>query len=295
MTIGIYSIQNTINSKEYIGSSQNIELRWRIHRNDLRSNKHHSKHLQRSWNLDGESAFIFKILVECPVGDLLVNEQFFINERNSAHGDFGYNVSAVAGSRRGVKHSDEVRAKMRESASKRPAFSKEYKKAQSEIMKKAHAGGKLFSKEHRCKISKGLIGRVVSKETREKIGAASLGRAVSDSTKAKLSAANKGKPLSENNYKNLLLRSKTVNIITPEIRAKMTASRAETYRAERERIALTIVPLRESGMSYEKICKKLNDSCEPTISRSLNGTKSTGTWFPMIVRTIYLEFTKLEK
>lgn len=121
MTIGIYSIQNTVNGKEYIGSSQNIELRWRIHRNDLRKNDHHSDHLQRAWQLDGDDAFIFKVLKECAIEDLLTEEQKIMDERKTANGDFGYNVSAVAGSRRGVKHSDEVRAKMSLKALARPA------------------------------------------------------------------------------------------------------------------------------------------------------------------------------
>ena len=36
MAIGIYKITNTVNGKFYIGSSKNIEIRWRVHRRNLR-------------------------------------------------------------------------------------------------------------------------------------------------------------------------------------------------------------------------------------------------------------------
>ncbi|WP_417063869.1 GIY-YIG nuclease family protein [Kamptonema animale] len=45
---GIYLIQNTLDSKVYVGSSIDIERRWCDHKNLLSRSKHHSKHLQNA-------------------------------------------------------------------------------------------------------------------------------------------------------------------------------------------------------------------------------------------------------
>lgn len=46
MSSGIYQIENKINSKVYIGSSNNIKRRWQKHKALLRHNKHPNSHLQ---------------------------------------------------------------------------------------------------------------------------------------------------------------------------------------------------------------------------------------------------------
>ena len=64
MKSGIYQITNKINNKIYIGSSVNIEARWAGHRSDLKNKKHHSRHLQHSWELHGSGAFEFMYMSE---------------------------------------------------------------------------------------------------------------------------------------------------------------------------------------------------------------------------------------
>lgn len=94
---GIYSITNIANNKLYIGSSKNIYKRWKEHRNMLKKNEHHSKHLQAAWNKYGEESFIFNILEECNNEDLLAREQYYMDLYCSYDGYYGYNESEFAG------------------------------------------------------------------------------------------------------------------------------------------------------------------------------------------------------
>jgi ribosomal protein L3 len=62
---GVYSITNLTNNKIYIGSvssKKGFNGRWSRHIFDLKNNKHHSKHLQLSWNKYGVNNYEFKII-----------------------------------------------------------------------------------------------------------------------------------------------------------------------------------------------------------------------------------------
>lgn len=87
--IGIYKIENIINNKVYIGSSNNIERRWKEHKRLLNNNKHHSIKLQRAWNKYGSENFKFSVLEECEVDRLLYLEQYYIDKFKSYFA--GYN------------------------------------------------------------------------------------------------------------------------------------------------------------------------------------------------------------
>ena len=56
--IGLYSIKHKDSGKQYIGSSVDIKGRITTHLKMLRHNEHHCDHLQRAWNLYGESEFV---------------------------------------------------------------------------------------------------------------------------------------------------------------------------------------------------------------------------------------------
>jgi group I intron endonuclease len=58
----IYKIRNVFNNKFYVGSTTDTRERFRNHRKLLRSGKHHSPHLQASWNKYGEDCFKFEIV-----------------------------------------------------------------------------------------------------------------------------------------------------------------------------------------------------------------------------------------
>jgi group I intron endonuclease len=70
----IYSIQNKVNGKCYIGSTNNLKRRWAEHKATLRGNKHHSFILQRAWNKYGEDNFKFKLLLICEPKDKIEYE-----------------------------------------------------------------------------------------------------------------------------------------------------------------------------------------------------------------------------
>lgn len=60
---GVYIIENTKTNKYYIGSTLvSFERRFKDHIKKLRSDNHHSKKLQRSFNKHGEESFKFRIL-----------------------------------------------------------------------------------------------------------------------------------------------------------------------------------------------------------------------------------------
>lgn len=95
---GIYKIENKTNGKIYIGSSKNIENRWKQHKTLLKVGKHHSRHLQYAWDKYGEDSFSFCILEEVLQPEELFNrEQYWMDKLQSYNPENGYNISVVAG------------------------------------------------------------------------------------------------------------------------------------------------------------------------------------------------------
>jgi group I intron endonuclease len=64
MICGIYSIQNIVTGKHYVGCSTNCRRRWTYHKYQLKSGTHHSIKLQRSYDKHGLEAFVFTIIQE---------------------------------------------------------------------------------------------------------------------------------------------------------------------------------------------------------------------------------------
>ena len=89
----IYTITNTVNNKIYVGSTKNFEARIKSHLSDLRGNRHHCIHLQRSFNKHGEQSFVFSVYKE-----ILDDSKLFIEEQAAIdllkpH----YNIGTVGG------------------------------------------------------------------------------------------------------------------------------------------------------------------------------------------------------
>lgn len=93
---GIYKIENLINKKLYVGSSNNIKRRWGEHIKSLNNNLHPNKHLQFSWNKYGQNNFTFNVLEECEEYNLLEREQFYIDDLNVLNDSIGYNIAPYA-------------------------------------------------------------------------------------------------------------------------------------------------------------------------------------------------------
>lgn len=115
----VYKIENFVNNKVYIGSTSNFKMRLRNHFSELRNNKHHSIHLQRSWNKYGKNAFKISIIEEIKFSTvhtdseikqiLSYREQSYINMYDSCNDKFGYNIYPSAYSCLGVKRSEELK------------------------------------------------------------------------------------------------------------------------------------------------------------------------------------------
>lgn len=91
---GIYSIENVVNHKKYIGQSINIKSRWCKHKVDLNNGNHDNDYLQKSWNKYGENNFEFKILEECSEEELNEKERYYIDLYNTMNRDYGYNLKS---------------------------------------------------------------------------------------------------------------------------------------------------------------------------------------------------------
>lgn len=59
MGISVYSILHKASGRFYVGQSSKTTTRFSSHRNMLRRGDHHCSHLQRAWDLYGESEFEF--------------------------------------------------------------------------------------------------------------------------------------------------------------------------------------------------------------------------------------------
>lgn len=102
---GIYMIKNVINDKVYVGSVKKLVSRLSNHRHLLNNNKHHSVHLQHSWNKYGEDVFIFGVIeVVEDINKLIEFEQKFINKYKSSEDKYGYNICPLAKNNLGFKH-----------------------------------------------------------------------------------------------------------------------------------------------------------------------------------------------
>jgi group I intron endonuclease len=188
---GIYKIQSALKpNKCYIGSAKDIFLRWRIHLNDLRLNKHHSSKLQNHFNKYGEGDLFFTVILGCDKEDLIKTEQYFIDSYKPF-----FNCSITAGSPLGVKHTDQAKKNM-SNAHKGYVMPEEQKrkisqslkgiKRSPEVLKKIADGnrGKKLSEEHRLKLSishkgiqyKNRIGKHSSSGTEFKKGHSFLGK-----------------------------------------------------------------------------------------------------------------------
>lgn len=109
---GIYKIESR-DGKVYVGSAVSISARWASHRKDLNKQRHHSKHLQRSWNKYGADHFTFSVIEFVDdKSKLLHYEQIWLNilfDSLDIH-DI-YNENRVAGSSLGRKLTPEQRQK----------------------------------------------------------------------------------------------------------------------------------------------------------------------------------------
>ena len=170
MNSGIYSIENIIDGKSYIGSSVNISSRWRKHLTMLRKSIHNNHHLQNAYNKYGESNFIFKIIEYTIYDDLKKIEQSYLNKAKLSPSLY-YNINYDADR---INFTDEIKKKMSDKAiqfrKEHPNFYKQYLHPHSkETIEKIKLARKhqIITNETKSKLSTHLINRWKTKIFRE--------------------------------------------------------------------------------------------------------------------------------
>ena len=78
-----------------MGSSNDIQLRWRKHKSDLNNQNHVNEHLQHSWNKYGSNNFEFSIVEELSKEKLMEVEQKHLDVANKEKNRC-YNLSFIA-------------------------------------------------------------------------------------------------------------------------------------------------------------------------------------------------------
>jgi group I intron endonuclease len=158
---GIYCIKNNINNNLYIGSSNNIAVRFYDHLYKLRHNKHYNKYLQRAFNKYTEKAFEFKILILCDDEMLNKYEQALIDKLKP---EYNISKSAIA-PMRGRKHSLETKRKLSDIHKGHPNYLKQHTEETKEKIRLSSLGRKP-SLETRKKLSISLLGNTNGKHTK---------------------------------------------------------------------------------------------------------------------------------
>lgn len=114
---GIYTIQNNIDNKIYVGCANNILSRIDLHISSLKRNCHHNNLLQNAVNKYGIENFKFEILEECSSEFLYSMENYWCNLLNSHNKNNGYNLKNTnpfgkVFRNKGYKHSTETKNKI---------------------------------------------------------------------------------------------------------------------------------------------------------------------------------------
>jgi group I intron endonuclease len=159
--IGIYSINNNVNGKRYIGKSKNIDRRIWAHFNLLKKElptRAVNRHLFAAVKKYGIENFSWEVLESFEELDdsiLADREVFWMEFYNTTDRDFGYNLIKDSSSRT-IVHAETI-AFFKEAmlGEGNPNFgnywSEEQKQAMSEIAKDRHASG-IYGEEWRQKI-----------------------------------------------------------------------------------------------------------------------------------------------
>lgn len=200
MASGIYLITCTTSAKRYVGSSKNIDYRWRKHRELLSSRRHFNRYLQRSWNKYGSEAFEYAVLETVNDASLLqIREQHWID---LLHPEFNLSPFANRPTTQGVVYSEETLRRMSNSQRKVwHSLTPEARKARThvdhlqtdEARAKSRDGQRRWSARYqearaiqRIEWDAGRADREQAR--REKLRLANTGKIQSDETRAKLRA-----------------------------------------------------------------------------------------------------------
>lgn len=94
---GIYVISNTLDERCYVGSSFDIDNRWKRHVRDLSNKRHHSIYLQRFVDKHSIAILKFTVVEHCSKQELIAREQYYLETVNCE-----FNICKIAGSCLGI-------------------------------------------------------------------------------------------------------------------------------------------------------------------------------------------------
>jgi len=243
---GVYKILCKPSGKVYVGSSKDVDCRWRAHRSQLARGVHHNLHLQRAWGKHGPEAFIFAIVESVkPDPDLLIEREgvcirkicpeFNIQKDPRLSPTVGglseehkRKISeALKGRNLGRDVSQETRRKIGEANKGRPSFRKGQRLSEEHKRKIGEANsGKRRTLVQRAAQAVANTGKKHTDATKEKMRAQRLGRVVLSETRDKISAALRGRKLSEEHKKKLSIARMARKVEEKDGRRKGKASRA---------------------------------------------------------------------
>lgn len=109
--IGIYYIQCLKTKRKYVGSSNNIEKRWKRHLRELKSNSHCNSFLQRTYNKYGSDNLIFVVLEILDNIDLSEKEMYYISKLKTLDRKHGFNLTTPL-THPSIKASEEYRKRI---------------------------------------------------------------------------------------------------------------------------------------------------------------------------------------
>ena len=239
--IAIYKIVNKFDGKLYIGSSVDVERRFKTHKDELNSGKHNNKHLQNAWNKYGAENFDFLIIEELfTADDLRDKETYYIQKYNCTNHDIGYNMLNNSNIGLGVSVSEEVKRKISEAC--KGCKNGNYGKRRTEEQKK-YMRDKRWGKDYVCRPKKGYTKKSPDELaiSRKRMSELATGRKHSDETKEKLRQLRLGKKAS------------------PELRAKFSDMRKGEKNSNSKLTKQQVLEIYEkmnNGVNYKEVCKE---------------------------------------
>lgn len=264
---GVYVITNRVNGHRYVGSASSFNKRFREHRRQLSEGRHHSRYLQRAWNLYGEGAFTFQPILYCSRSDLIWFEQRAMDGMKPE-----YNIAPVAGSQLGYRHTEETRRKMSAARRRNPSSPRKGMRHTDESKLKISQsrkgkGGGDWTQQRRDRISASLKGRTVTTEQRNKISRTLRGHKQSAETIAKRVEKLRGRKMPEG-----FAEAQSQRMLGK----KMSAESREKLARARSRLTDDTVrkvwSLLRDGASQRSVSEKLSVS-RPTVADISCGRK----------------------
>ena len=93
---GVYQILCRRTGQKYVGSSLDIDQRWKTHRRQLNQRTHCNQYLQRAWTKYGEPRFEFRVLELINAKRLRRSEESWIERLRTTDRRLGFNVNRRA-------------------------------------------------------------------------------------------------------------------------------------------------------------------------------------------------------